>query len=102
MSDSIFESRSFKKAAADRDDSRSDGWFEEIASWDAIASRALIHRVRWHTGLSQGEFAVAFRIDPDYLRDLERGVVQPDSALVAYLTVIDRAPEFVRAALTTC
>jgi putative transcriptional regulator len=100
MSDPIFESRSFKKAAAGPDDS--DGWSEEIESWDAIASSALIHRVRWHTGLTQGEFAAAYRIDPEYLRDLERGVVQPDSALVAYLMVIDRAPEFVRSALTVC
>jgi len=28
--------------------------------------------------------------------------VIPDRALVAYLTVIDRAPEIVRAALRTC
>lgn len=69
---------------------------------DAVASRALIQRVRWHTGLSQAEFAAAFRIDPENLRDLESGLAQPDSALVAYLTVIDRSPEVVRAALTTC
>ncbi len=69
---------------------------------DAVASRALIHRVRWHTGLSQAEFATTFRIDPEHLRDLESGLAQPDSALVAYLSVIDRAPEVVRAALTTC
>ena len=42
------------------------------------------------------------RIDPDHLRDLESGLARPDSALVAYLMVIDRAPDVVRAALTTC
>ena len=69
--------------------------------WDAVRSSALIHRVRWHTGLSQIEFAQAFQIDPEYLQALERGAVQPDSALVAYLTVIDREPALVRAALQT-
>ena len=69
---------------------------------DAVASRALIQRVRWHTGLNQAEFAAVFRIHPEHLRELESGLAQPDSALVAYLTVIDRAPEVVRAALTTC
>jgi putative transcriptional regulator len=99
MSGPMFEPRSFKRPA---DEPRAEAWGEEIDSWDAIASRALIHRVRWHTGLSQSEFAAAYRIDPEHLRDLERGAVQPDSALVAYLTVIDRAPEMVRSALTTC
>ena len=74
----------------------------EAALQDGVASRALIHRVRWHTGLSQAEFAAAFRIELGRLRDLESGLAQPDSALVAYLTVIDRAPEMVRAALITC
>jgi DNA-binding transcriptional regulator YiaG len=77
---------------------RQPAWGEETA-WDAITSRALIHRVRWHTGLSQSEFASAYDIDLDHLRALERGAVQPDRALVAYLTVIDRAPDAVRAAL---
>ena len=87
------EPRSFQAAAAQS---------RAAPLQDAVASRALIHRVRWHTGLSQTEFAAAFRIDAERLRDLESGLAQPDSALVAYLTVIDRAPEMVRAALTTC
>jgi putative transcriptional regulator len=99
MSGPMFEPRSFKR---DTDEPRVETWGEEVDSWDAIASRALIHRVRWHTGLSQSEFAAAYRIDPEHLRDLERGAVQPNSALVAYLTVIDHAPEMVRSALTTC
>ncbi len=103
MTHPLLESRSFQSASADHyGPARAESWPEEMDSWDAVASSALIHRVRWHTGLTQGEFAAAFRIDPDHLRDLERGMIQPDSALVAYLTVIDRAPEVVRAALTTC
>ena len=97
MTDPAQESRSFQPAEA-----LPARWTEEVRSFDAVASSALIHRVRWHTGLSQAEFAAAYRIDPDHLRDLERGLVQPDSVLVAYLTVIDRSPEVVRAALTTC
>ena len=99
MSGPVFEPRSFKRKA---DEPRVETWVDEVNSWDAIASRVLIHRVRWHTGLSQSDFAAAYRIDLEHLRDLERGAVQPDSALVAYLSVIDRAPELVRSALTTC
>lgn len=97
MTDPVHELRSFEPAqpSAER-------WSEEVRSFDAVASSALIHRVRWHTGLSQSEFAAAYRIDPEHLRDLESGLVQPDSALVAYLMVIDRAPDVVRAALSTC
>ncbi len=90
MSDQAIEPRSFQHDAPD------------MTAYKAVASSVLIHRVRWHTGLSQADFAAAYRIDPDQLRDLERGVIQANSALVAYLTVIDRAPELVRAALTTC
>jgi putative transcriptional regulator len=93
MSDPALEPRSFGEDEPER---------ETADTFDTVASSALIHRVRWHTGLSQSEFAAAYHIDPDHLRELERGLVQPDSALVAYLTVIDRAPEVVRAALTTC
>ena len=93
MSDEAYEPRSFDDGATETGGAD---------TFDAVASSALIHRVRWHTGLSQTEFALAYRIDPDHLRELESGLVQPDSALVAYLTVIDRAPEVVRAALTTC
>jgi putative transcriptional regulator len=93
MSDPALEPRSFSEDEPER---------ETAGAFDTVASSALIHRVRWHTGLSQSEFAAAYHIDPDHLRELERGLVQPDRALVAYLTVIDRAPEVVRAALTTC
>jgi putative transcriptional regulator len=69
------------------------------ATPDAIPARALVQRVRWHTGLSQSAFAAAFGIDPDRLRELERGGAEPDPVLQAYLRVIDRAPETVRQAL---
>jgi len=99
MTDAVQESRSFEPPDATR---REERWSEEVQALDAVASRTLIHRVRWHTGLSQADFAHTYRIDPEHLRDLERGLAVPDSALVAYLMVIDRAPDVVRAALTTC
>jgi putative transcriptional regulator len=63
------------------------------------SARALVQAVRWRTGLSQAEFADAFRIDLPLLEDLEHGDARPDAALAAYLRVIDHAPEVVRAAL---
>jgi DNA-binding transcriptional regulator YiaG len=67
---------------------------------DGVCPSALVHRVRWHTGLSRAEFARAYRIDPGQLAEIERGEAAPDSALTAYLNVIDRAPDAVREALT--
>lgn len=99
MTEAVQESRSFDPTGRAPREAR---WSEEVQAFDSVASSALIHRVRWHTGLSQPEFAAAYRFDPDHLRDLERGLVQPSRALVAYLTVIDRAPELVRQALATC
>jgi putative transcriptional regulator len=105
MSEAVFETPTFEAdgpKGGERDGARLRNWPEPVAAWDAISSRALIHRVRWHTGLSQVEFADAYGIDLDQLKALEQGAVLPDRALVAYLTVIDRAPEIVRTALRTC
>ena len=99
MTDPMFEPRSFQPLLAGQPRSPAEGRPEASEAWDAIRPSALVHRVRWHTGLSQAAFAEAYRIDPDHLRALERGAVQPDSALVAYLTVIDRQPALVRGAL---
>ena len=99
MTDAVQEPRSFEPAEMAPREGR---WTEEAQAFDAVASRTLIHRVRWHTGLSQADFAAVYKIDPDHLRDLERGLAYPESALVAYLTVIDRAPDVVRSALSTC
>ena len=79
--------------------------FEAHAAEQAVESvdaSALIRRVRWHTGLSREDFARAFCIDMGQLSALERGDIEPDSALVAYLTVIDHAPEVVSKALGAC
>ena len=96
------ERRSFQSFSDYHRQSADEGWLKTTDDpWDAIRSSALIHRVRWHTGLNQTQFAEAYRIDLDHLRSLERGDLQPDPLLVAYLTVIDREPARVRAALET-
>ena len=105
MSDTVLEMRTFEAdgpKGGSRDGVVSRIWPEPAAASDVVSSRALIHRVRWHTGLSQSDFADAYGIDLDHLKALEQGAVLPDRALVAYLTVIDRAPQTVRAALRTC
>ena len=66
---------------------------------EAVASAHQVRKVRWHTGMSQADFAAAYRIDLDRLQRLELGRVEPDPALAAYLSVIGRAPELVEQAL---
>ena len=63
-------------------------------------SSTLARQVRWHVGLSQQAFALTFRIDPERLGWIERGEVEPDPALEAYLRVIDRDPGLVLRALS--
>ena len=95
MNQAMLEASSFHPhdASAGHPD---DPWSEAMKSWDAVRPSAMVQRVRWHAGMSQSDFADAFHIDLAQLRHLESGAVQPDSALVAYLTVIDRAPQVVR------
>lgn len=58
-----------------------------------------VQAVRARTGLSQRRFAETYRINVARLRDLEQGRTQPDSAMLAYLTVIEREPKAVERAL---
>lgn len=59
-------------------------------------------RARAKVGLSQRAFAERYRIGHARLRDLEQGRGRRvDSALLAYLTVIEHAPETVERALET-
>ena len=69
---------------------------EELAR---ISAARRVRAVRTRSGLSQTEFARTFRINVARLRDLEQGRTQADSALLAYLTVIDEAPDTGRRAL---
>jgi putative transcriptional regulator len=64
-----------------------------------MRSARVVRQARLHSGLSQAAFAKTFRINVARLRDLEQGRTRADSALLAYLTVIEREPETVRRAL---
>ena len=63
-----------------------------------VAARR-VRLLREGLGLSQSEFAERYRINVARLRDWEQGRSMPDSAVLAYLTVIEREPEAVKRAL---
>jgi putative transcriptional regulator len=69
---------------------------EELAR---IVAARQVRAVRIRSGLTQAEFARAFHINVARLRDLEQARTRADSAILAYLKVIDEAPEVVRQAL---
>lgn len=69
---------------------------EEMSRMEAAS---VVRRVRSRTGLSQDRFAKRYRISVGRLRDLEQGRTKADSALIAYLAVIDREPDAVERAL---
>ena len=64
-----------------------------------LRSASLVRRARAHTGLSQAAFAKTYRINAARLRDLEQGRTHADSALLAYLVVIEKNPDAVLRAL---
>jgi putative transcriptional regulator len=66
---------------------------------ERVRAARIVQRIRKTTGLSQEKFADTFRINRGRLRDWEQGRTAPDSAALAYLTVIEREPEVVRRAL---
>jgi putative transcriptional regulator len=64
-----------------------------------IAAAREVRAVRTRSGLTQTEFARAFHINVARLRDLEQARTRADSVILAYLKVIDEAPDVVRHAL---
>ena len=66
---------------------------------ERIASARRVRAVRAQTGMSQQGFAETYRINVARLRDLEQGRTRADSALLAYLAVIEGEPEAVLRAL---
>jgi urease beta subunit len=66
-----------------------------------MSSSRQVQAIRRRTGLSQARFAAEYRINVGRLRDLEQGRTLADSALLAYLTVIDREPELVKRTLAS-
>ena len=55
-----------------------------------------VRRAREELGLSQKKFATRYAINLRRLQDWEQGRFAPDSAMLAYLKVIEREPETVR------
>jgi putative transcriptional regulator len=66
----------------------------------AIPNRVDVGRIRRKLGLSQERFAIQFGFSVKNVRNWEQGIRQPEGAARAYLTVIDRKPDEVKAALT--
>lgn len=58
-----------------------------------------VRAIRLRTKMSQAKFAQTFRLNPRTLQDWEQGRGEPDSAVRAYLTVIDRCRDVVMDAL---
>lgn len=58
-----------------------------------------VRAVRERLRLSQVQFAARFGFNLRTLQDWEQGRVEPDAAIRAYLTVIDRKPRVVARAL---
>jgi putative transcriptional regulator len=56
-------------------------------------------RARKATKLSQADFAATYHFTLGRLRDLEQGRTQADSAILAYLRLIERDPEGIKASL---
>jgi len=67
--------------------------------FDRMEANARIRRIRNKLHLTQAAFAERFRIPVASLRDWEQGRRVPDSATLAYLTVIEREPDAVVRAL---
>lgn len=61
----------------------------------AVRTARLIKSVRSARKLTQQEFAARYRIPVGNVRDWEQGRSIPDKTALAYLSVIERAPELV-------
>jgi putative transcriptional regulator len=58
-----------------------------------------VKAIRRRAGMSQAKFAAAYALNPRTLQQWEQHKSVPDDAVRAYLTVIDRNPDAVVAAL---
>ena len=60
-----------------------------------------VKAIRARLGLSQAEFSRRYAVSQRSLQEWEQGRRRPDGAVRAYLTVIERNPKAVAAALTS-
>ena len=58
-----------------------------------------VRAIRTHLGMSQQQFAKAYRIPLSTLKNWEQGRRQPDAPAAAYLHAIAKRPRAIRAAL---
>ncbi|MGH6900104.1 MAG: helix-turn-helix domain-containing protein [Geminicoccaceae bacterium] len=58
-----------------------------------------VRAIRRRLGMSQAQFAAAFGLELDAIRNWEQGRRRPEGAARAFLKVIEREPEAVRRAL---
>jgi len=58
-----------------------------------------VRLLRQARALTHAEMARRYRLDLDWLVEMERGSIDPDPAFLAYLTVIEREPAAVERAL---
>jgi putative transcriptional regulator len=66
---------------------------------DRAAGAMVVQRVRRKSGLSQSAFARRYRIPLRTLQEWEQGRREPEAAVMAYLSVIEREPDAVDRAL---
>ena len=72
----------------------------KLPSYDYnIPDRIDVRAVRERSGLSQAQFAGRYALNPRTVQEWEQGRAEPDIAVRAYLTVIDRNPRAVQRAL---
>lgn len=74
-------------------------WTDEELARGVAARR--VRLLRRSLDLSQPEFAERYRINLARLRDIEQGRTMPDSAFLAYITVIETEREAVDRALAS-
>jgi putative transcriptional regulator len=65
-----------------------------------VPSKVDVKTLRMSLGLTQEEFALRFNLSLARVRDWEQGRSTPDSAVRAYLKVIEREPKAVERALS--
>ena len=65
----------------------------------ALPAPINVRGIRAKVGMSQAQFAEAFCLNRRTLQQWEQGKASPDLAVRAYLTVIERNPDVVQAAL---
>jgi putative transcriptional regulator len=64
-----------------------------------VPAKIDVKAIRSRRGLTQEEFCLRYGLSVASLRDWEQRRFSPDPTARAYLTIIDRAPEAVEAAL---